>query len=326
MDSNMTVETNLSSKPKKVLKRETKRKIFFAFVVAYPLLHFAFFYVYVHYEMFAMAFQTYQDVPGKGIVGTFAGFANFEKVINVFINPAATLGSRLKQNEITAISKMFGDTFSFFGMTMVFLPCGILFAYYVYKNYPLSGLFRVILYLPNILSGVVMTTMFKDVFNYIIGDNYLQIPHLIAYNFIMGFGLNVVMYTSAMCGIDTSIPESCQLDGASAIKEFWFVTVPMIFPTIITFLVMSLSGIFGQQAHLYTFFGETAAREGVTTIGYFMYINQIGSGLIIGKKTAAHVSMTYSELAAMGLMFTAIVVPLTLTTRRLLEKYGPSDR
>ena len=98
----------------------------------------------------------------------------------------------------------------------------------------------------------------------------------------------------------------------------------MIFPTIVTFLVMALAGIFGQSAHLYTFYGETAAYSGFTTVGYFMYINQIGSDII--KTEANHITMNYPQLAAMGLMMTLIIVPITLSARRLLEKYGPSDR
>ena len=316
----MTIETNVSSKPKKVLKRETKRKIFFTCVVAFPLMHFALFYVYVHFEMITMAFKKYELVYGQGVVEKWFGFGNFEHVFSVIFHPERHVQN---QQMISAIRNMFPQTWAFFAMNMTFLPCGVLFAYYVYKNYPLSGLFRVILYLPNIVSGIVMTTMFQDIFNQVFGVQ-MGFFHLVLYNFIMGFGMNVVMYTSAMCGIDTSIPESCQLDGATAIKEFWFVTIPMIFPTIVTFLVMALAGIFGASGHLYTFYGETAAYQGFTTVGYFMYINQIGSDII--KTEANHITMNYPQLAAMGLMMTLIIVPITLSARRLLEKYGPSDR
>ncbi len=323
MDSNVNVEINLSSKQDKVLKRETKRKIFFACAVAFPLFHFALFYVYVNFEMIMMSFKSYEVATnGIGIVEKWVGFDNFRHVFDVLFHPENHYNPLVYANMVKAIKNMFPQTFAFFGMTMLFLPCGILFAFYVYKNYPLAGLFRVVLYLPNIVSSIVMTMMFNLIFSEIF---HIQMGfiHLVLYNFIMGFGLNVVMYTSAMCGIDTSIPESCELDGASTIKEFWFVTIPMIFPTIVTFLVMSLAGIFGQSAHLFTFYGETAADEGFLTIGYFMYINQIKSDII--KPNEHFVSMSYPQLSSMGLMFTLIVVPLTLTARRLLEKYGPSE-
>ena len=322
MNSNVAVETNTSSKPKKVLTRETKRKIFFACVVLYPLLHFALFYVYVNLEMILMSFKTYEvSKSGLGIVERWVGFDNFRHVFDVILHPEHHYNPQTQKAMVDALRTMFPQTFAFFAMSLSFMPCGVLFAYYIYKNYPLSGLFRVILYLPNIVSGIVMTIMFQLIFREIFKME-MGFIHLVMYNFIMGFGLNVVMYTSAMCGIDPSIPESCELDGASAIKEFWFVSVPMIFPTIITFFVSALAGMFGQSAHLFTFYGETAADKGFLTIGYFMYINQIKSDII---ETSYHyVCMNYSQLSAMGLMFTVIIVPITLTTRRLLEKYGPS--
>ena len=305
------------------MKRETKRKIFFACVVAFPLMHFALFYVYVNLEMILMSFKAYVPAEnGIGIIEKWVGFDNFRHVFDVILHPEHHYNPQTQANMVRAIRMMFPQTFAFFAMTLSFMPCGILFAFYVYKNYPLSGLFRVMLYLPNIVSGIVMTMMFQLIFREIFKTE-MGFIHLVLYNFIMGFGLNVVMYTSAMCGIDTSIPESCELDGASAIKEFWFVTVPMIFPTIITFLVTTLAGMFGQSAHLFTFYGETAADHGFLTIGYFMYINQIKSDII--ATDYHYICMNYPQLSAMGLMFTVIVVPLTLTIRRLLEKYGPSD-
>ena len=155
---------------------------------------------------------------------------------------------------------------------------------------------------------------------------------LILYSFLHGFGLNVVMYVSAMCGIDESISESCQLDGAGALREFWSVTVPMIFPTVVTFLVMGLAGIFTNQASLYTFYGVNASSRGFSTIGYYMYIQSMASGYVLvststggGGTTAAHAKMTYPQLCALGLLITVVVMPLALGLRAFLEKYGPNE-
>ena len=35
--------------------------------------------------------------------------------------------------------------------------------------------------------------------------------------------------------------------------------------------------------------------------------------------------LSYSEISALGLMITALILPLSLAVRHLLEKYGPSD-
>ena len=147
---------------------------------------------------------------------------------------------------------------------------------------------------------------------------------VIFYNLWTGFGMNILMYSGAMSGINESISESAQLDGVNVVSEFFYITLPMIFPTVITFLVMGISGIFTDQMGLYTFFKDTAEFQ---TVGYFIYVQSLRSDLIApkGDPSKDQLFLSYSEISALGLMITALILPITLTVRHLLEKYGPSD-
>ena len=107
-------------------------------------------------------------------------------------------------------------------------------------------------------------------------------------------------------------------------QEFWYITLPSIFPTLITFIIGGFANFFTNQMHLFTFYDREST---VKSVGYYMYVKSLSiAGYVKPKQTTGALRLTYSELSAMGLMFTVIVVPLTLTTRRLLEKYGPSDK
>lgn len=323
MDEILTVENNdvnmePQPKQKQTMSREKKRKIFYFCVVILPLIQFALFYVYVNVDMFLMAFRVYSFKTGEigyNIRWTFTeNFAEMFKILAMEKNRNLT-----------------GQTFLFYLMSLTYVPIGIMFAYYIYKNYMLSGFFRVMLYLPSIVSGIVMTMIFKYMLSWIF-HTQMSLFYLILYSFLHGFGLNVVMYVSAMCSIDESISESCQLDGAGALREFWSVTVPMIFPTVVTFLVMGVAGIFTNQAGLYTFYGVNAANQGYQTFGYYMYIQSMASGLVLDSAgsggsgtTAAHAQMTYPQLCALGVLITVVVMPLALGLRAFLEKYGPNE-
>ena len=73
-------------KPRKILKRETKLKIFVTIMAIYPILYFLIFYVYMHIESILLAFERY--IPrndGTGFDITFAGFDNFKNVIGYFL-------------------------------------------------------------------------------------------------------------------------------------------------------------------------------------------------------------------------------------------------
>jgi ABC-type sugar transport system permease subunit len=143
---------------------------------------------------------------------------------------------------------------------------------------------------------------------------------VLLFNVLMGFGVNILTYTSTMSGINDSLIESAQLDGANAVQEFWYIVLPLIYPTITTLMVVEFSHVFTNQYHLYTLFG--GAGNEVSSVGYFLYVQAQGSSLAASEISGNYLS--YSILSAMGLILTAIVLPTTLVLRRLLEKHGPS--
>lgn len=63
-----------------------------------------------------------------------------------------------------------------------------------------------------------------------------------------GVGGNMIIYRAAIAGISEDLYESAEIDGATAIKKFWHITLPSIkFPLIYT-LVMSTAGAFNVFA------------------------------------------------------------------------------
>ena len=307
------------SRPVKTLTRAKKRLIFYICIIALPLLHSAIFFVYIHFDTWAMAFKEFYTTEGVvGMQSRFVGFKNFGVVLDFFRGTgehfASVTGAANPQWDVI------WKSFIIYGASLTFIPVALCFSYYIYKAYKFANLFRVILYLPSILSGTVMTLIYRMMFEHIFGVS-IELPQILIYNFWMSFGQNVILYVGAMCGINVSIAESAQLDGATAFKEFWYITLPMIYPTIVTFLVMGLAGLFNNQANLYTFFGGNAPFQ---TMGYLYFVQYTQSGLIPNYNKVL-VSLSYPQLSALGLVLTAIVLPTTLTVRHFLEKYGPSD-
>ena len=95
----------------------------------------------------------------------------------------------------------------------------------------------------------------------------------------------------------------------------FFVVIPQIFPTLSTYLVIGIVAIFTDQANLYTFFRDGAAPENYT-IGYYLFIKVMGSESSVAD---------YPEAAAMGLLFTAVAIPVTFGVKALLEKLDPNN-
>ncbi|HKT02238.1 MAG TPA: sugar ABC transporter permease [Rugosimonospora sp.] len=78
-------------------------------------------------------------------------------------------------------------------------------------------------------------------------------------------GYNALIYLAAMQSIPRDVYESASLDGASASKQFWRITVPMLRPTIIFTVIISTIGglqLFGEPVTFTT--GSGGYRGGAT--------------------------------------------------------------
>ena len=143
----------------------------------------------------------------------------------------------------------------------------------------------------------------------------------IVFNIIMWFGINSLIYSSSMEDVNVSMSEAAQLDGANVAQEFIYVTVPTIFPTIVTLFTVALAAVFTDQFRMFSLykFNEVGSLE---NIGHFLYMeaSRVGKTLGGGQSTTNN---TYGSLSAMGLLLSFVVIPVTLITRHLLNKYGP---
>lgn len=304
-------------KKKKKTSMATKRRnelLFFIFLVAYPIAQFLVFYVAVNINSILLAFQEYDANTASF---HFLEFSNLLKNFKDFIGDMAG-----KQTMITATK----NSLILYGATMLIaFPLNLIFSFFMYKKIPGAGFFRVILFLPQIISSLVVSLMFRyfveaglapvfDGFNLLL-NKQTGFGTMVFYCIWSSFGTQILVYTSAMTKIDESIVEYGELEGITLLKEFWYITLPLIFPTITIFLVAGIAGLFTNQAGLYNFFGS-GAYEHLETLGYIFFVK-------VSKSSDASYGQ-YPYAAAAGLLFTCVATPITLIVKWALEKYGPS--
>lgn len=315
MENETLVNADEMPKKKKIMSRTKKRIAFYSIMLIAPLLHTLVFYFYLNFSSILMAFQIYSKAAGFLGYDVSYSLDNFIVVINYISNPMYT--------PLITNSVIF-----FLAQTAIGTTAALVFSYYIYKKYFLAEFFRVILFLPQIISGLVLVLLFR----YIAEDVYVTLAQtrlglisnpdttllvIVIYNLWIGFGTNILLYSGAMSGIDESIVESSHLDGVNTIQEFFYITFPMIFSTFTVFIVTGISTMFTQQLNLFTFYGTTAPSE-IRTVGYFMTISTMQSSLL-GKEGY----WTYSQISAMGLIITFVTFPISFGVKKLMEKYGP---
>ena len=246
-------------------KKRIKDMIFCALVLAIPVAQFIIFYIVVNFNSIIMTFQKYEN--GAFV---FNGVQNF-KAMWQEVAHGSTLDA-IKNSVIV-----------YFCSSLLGLTLSLVFSFYIYKKMPLSKTFRVFLYLPSILSSMVTVTVFKQLVEigikniFSLQDGLLSNPEtkmgtLIFFQLLMGFGTQILMYSGAMNGIDDSAVEAARLDGVNTFQEFFFITLPLIYPTIVTFLVVGMAGMFTNQLNLYAFYGNggNLGRE-YWTVGFMLF-------------------------------------------------------
>lgn len=297
---------------------QSKRRnelIFYCSLIALPFLHYLIFYVFVNFNSILMAFREYKVANGVGSV--VFGFGNFKQIIKDLVYG-------------TAMKEMIGNSLLFYIINLVIgLPLALFFSFYIYKKYMASEFYRIMLFLPSIVSAIVLSEMYKLLFDRAYVDLFTSLgfqevyppitdplsvkPLIIIFNLLLAFGTNVIMYASAMTRIPVSVVEYAELEGVSPLREFWSITLPLVYPTITTFLVVGVTGIFTNQMNLYAFYGNNASYT-VRTVGYELFrLVDIGQG----------VTTAYYYPAALGLSCTLIVVPITILVKKVLNKFDP---
>lgn len=290
--------------------------IFYCVFMAWPVLQFLVYYVGVNINSILMSFQ-YNTVVDDKIVTDYFSLAQYKAVFKWFSGPD------------------FGDYLSvtlsaFLITTVISLPLGLLFAFYIFKKLPFWGGFRVILFLPQILSGVVVAAMFRyflvtcvphifpSVGNLLDPTRELYFPVLMFYVIWVGFGTSVLMYSNKMSSISEEIIESAHLDGATGIKEFWYIVLPLTYSTISVFVITGVAQVFVNQYGAYDMFAG-GADNSIQSIGYWFFVE------VASKFKNVQKSAELPYYSAVGVVLTLITVPIALGVRWALEHFGPSE-
>lgn len=300
------MENNLvNTQNKKINSRKLQRGVFIGLMLSVGIIQFLIFWVYVNFNSILMAFQWQTK---DGVAWGFDNFVRFFKEMRI---PEMELSLALKNTLLL-----------FFVGTIIGLPAQLLFAYYLYKKVLWAKFFRVVFFLPSIISAAVLVALFKYIVNYFgpvnevlslltgkeihiefVTDERYSFGTILFYVFWTGFGSNMVLFTGAIHRIPTDVIEYARIDGVGMTRELLQIIVPMIWPTVSTLIVFATAGLFTNQGPILLF---TEGQYKTMTIGYYIF-NQVTAG-------------SYYYPSAIGLVFTVIGFPLVLVVRHFIDK------
>ncbi len=225
------------------MKKHKGRSVFLIACVAPAVLLFTVFMIYPTVNVFRMSLY---ERSAFSVTEVFVGLQNFKALVT------DTAFIRSMQNTLLLIV----------AVTVITMGLALVLAYTLTKEaLKGQGFFRVVFYIPNILSVVVISGIFSAIYqtkngmlNSIIeafvnleesilwkGERLVMVSLVIAMVW-QAIGYYMVMYMASMAAVPQALYESSALDGAGRVSQFFQITLPLIWTNIrttLTFFIIS---------------------------------------------------------------------------------------
>jgi len=295
-----------------------RRKFPFIYLfIAFPVLQFLVFWVYVNFSSIVLAFQ-----DGNG---NFT-WDCFEMVFRALKEPqdynlSLSLWETMKRS-------LFLWGLDFF----ILFPIGVTTTYVLYRRVWGHYIFRICYIIPSLMgavmwtqllcymmqSGGVITELVKAL-NLVPGESFTNglmsspktaFPAIVSIKVVMSLVGNNAVLTGAFSRVPDEIYESAELDGAGFWRTFISIAVPCVWSTIATLMTFSLCSFLTADYNVFLFTGGAGVND-TSTVGFLLY----SLTLDISKGGDPF----YGYPAALGVFLTCLTLPIVLIGRKIID-------
>lgn len=285
-------------------------------MISIPTL-FVFIFNYLPMAGIIIAFKNYKY--NLGIFGSkWVGFKNFESFLKSYDFP------------ILFKNTVFNNVlFIFFGILAAVITALLL--YEVTSRFR-TKIFQTIMILPHFVSWVLVSFL---VYIFLAPDtgllnnllvkvgigavDWYNIPQfwpiiLTIVSIWKHFGMDSVVYYAALMGIDDSILEAADIDGASKLQKTWHIVLPTIRPLVIMLTVLKIGNIFRGDFGLYYNVTRNVGALYDTTDVFDTYIFRM-----------TREQGNFPMASASGLMQSVVGFIMVVITNKLSKKIDPNS-
>jgi len=188
----------------------------------------------------------------------------------------------------------------------------------------LRGAFRGAFFLPVIVSGVVVTILWQQLYGLDTGllnrlltgiglgkigwltDSNIAMASIAVMATWKNVGLYIVLFLVGLQTVPTQYYEAADLEGANHVQKFFRITLPMINPTIFMVVILSTIGGFSLFIEPYIMTGGGPLNSTMSAVLY------------IYKQGFFYYHMGYA--ATLGLFFAFIILAVVMIQKKFIEK------
>ncbi len=244
-------------------------------------------------------FEIYKD----GLRQVGPNFCGFDNYVQLFAT---------KLDGVPTIIKYAGNTMIMWiaGAIPQFLIALLLAVWFTSFRLNIKGqaFFKTVIYMPNLIMASAFSMLIWTVFSttgpvhiilanaHIIDEefdfffNVVSARGLVAgINFLMWFGNTTIVLMAGIMGIDQSLFEAAMIDGASSIKVFFKVTLPLLMPILTYAVITSLIGGINMYDVPYILSKGNGSPDNTTNTLIMLVQRKLGAAKNYGSAGAASV-------------------------------------
>ena len=265
----------------------------------------------------------------------FALFVAFPVVFSIVLTfHEWNIISPMKYNGLNNYVRLFNDPVFWKSLlnTLIFLiihiplqiAVSLFLAEVLNQKIKFRGFFRAAFFLPVIVSGVVVTILWQQLFGFDAGllnrllvsigldkvgwltDPNVAMPSIALMATWKNVGLYIVLFLVGLQTVPPHYYEAAELEGATHIQKFFKITLPIINPTIFMVVILSTIGGFSLFIEPYVMTGGGPLNSTISAVLY------------IYKQGFFYYHMGYS--ATLGLFFALLILMVIMIQKRFVEK------
>ena len=251
----------------------------------------------------------------NGFTSTYTGMANITRMMGD-----------------TTFWKSVVSTFEYALYKLVFIiPMALLMAVLLNQKLRGGSVFRAVYFMPTVIatsiSGMIFTFIFatkNGVLNGVLRQlglqvgprvNWLGDPAMVMVAVTIlavwgGFGNYMLYFINGINGISEDVYESAKIDGASGVRTFFSITLPMLSPVLKVILMLAITGAFKDYEAIMVL---TQGGPGNRSMVMFLYIYN----LIFGSAAGSQAQIGYGALLS---VVAAVIVGIVTIIYNLVSR------
>jgi len=271
---------------------------------------------------------SFYDWSGLGPMTDFVGLDNYTSLFNR-----------------TPIDRQFSNALSntarvFLLSTALSTFVGLMFALILSRRIRGARLYQALYFMPNTLSVVIVGFLWNLLLNPQfgavnevlrgvgldtlarpwLGDPNFALPSIVAVSAWANLGFPILIFLAAILGIPSDLIEAARLDGASELRVIGSIVLPLLWPTVITLVVLNFIASINSFELIFAMEGSEGGPFFATDVlGTLFY------RMAFGGAGGTYAGLGLGAAAALATLMLVIVLPVSLVViiyqRRVSHEY-----